>query len=123
MITGTVTPNLAAIVRVHVEDANGTSQAIDFTIDTGFTGFVSLPPAVIAGIGLPVASQESVRIADGSVMNVPVHAGVVIWDGKPRRGDFHAVGKERLLGMALLAGHDLAIRVSDGGAVSITVVP
>jgi hypothetical protein len=87
--------------------------------------------AVLYGIALQDAeirckSQlrcKAVQIADGSIVRVPVHSGVVIWDGKPRTIDVHALGKERLIGMALLAGHDLAIRVRDGGAISITLIP
>jgi predicted aspartyl protease len=123
MITGTVTPNLEAIVRLHVEDASGQTQAIDLKIDTAFTDFVSLPVAMIAALGLPLDTFEYVQIADGSFARVPVHTGVVIWDGRPRTVDFHALGKERLIGMALLAGHDLAIRVRDGGDISITLIP
>jgi clan AA aspartic protease len=123
MITGTVTSALEAIVRLHVEDANGQTQAIDFKIDTAFTGFVSLPVAMVTVLGLPRVTQEYVMIADGAVKSVPVHNGVVIWDGRPRSVDFHAMGQERLIGMAMLAGHDLTINVRDGGGVTITLAP
>jgi clan AA aspartic protease len=106
-----------------VEDVNGQTQAIDLKIDTAFTDFISLPVAMFAALGLPLDTYEYVQIADDSVVRVPVHSGVVIWDGKPRRVDFHALGKERIIGMAMLAGHDLYIRVSDGGPVSIALVP
>jgi clan AA aspartic protease len=123
MITGVVTADLEAIIRLHVEDVNGQTQAIDLKIDTAFTDFISLPVALIAALGLPFDTYEYVQIADGSIARVPVHSGVVIWDGKPRKVDFHALGQERIIGMAMLAGHDLAIRVSDGGPVSIALVP
>ncbi len=119
MITGMVNSDLEAIVRLHVEDINGQSQAIDLKIDTAFTDFINLPLALIGALGLPLVQFETVRIADGSVVRVPVHTGVVIWDGKPRRVDFHGLGQERLIGMAMLAGHDLTIRVSDSGTVVI----
>ncbi|MBM3994151.1 MAG: clan AA aspartic protease [Planctomycetes bacterium] len=123
MITGIVTPSLAAVVRLHIEDANGQTQAIDVKIDTGFSDFICLPLATVAALGLVLTTHEIVEIADGSFVRVPVFSGVVIWDGKPRRIDVHALGKQNLIGMAMLAGHDLAIRVQDGGAVSIHRVP
>ena len=123
MITGTVNSDLEAIVRLHVEDVKGQTQAIDVKIDTAFTAFINLPTAMIAALGLPVATHEYVRIADGSVVRVPVHVGIVIWEGRPRRIEFHALGQEKLIGMAMLAGHDLTMRVRDGGAVTITLVP
>src|SRR5947209_19806257 len=101
MITGIVTPNLEAIVRLHVEDGSGQTQAIDFKIDTAFTDFINLPIAAVASLGLPRIGQETVQIADGSFVRVAVHAGVVIWDGMARKVDVHALGVERLLGMAM----------------------
>lgn len=109
MITGTVTPNLEAIVRLHVVDVSGQTQAIDLKIDIAFTDFISLPVAMIRILGLPLGAFEYVQIADGSFARVPFHTGVVIWDGRPRTVDFHALGKKRLIGMAMLARHDLAI--------------
>jgi clan AA aspartic protease len=122
MITGAVDSNLEPIVRLHVEDVGGRTQAIDFKIDTAFTDFINLPVAMVTALGLPFLQYEYVRIADGTVALVPIHTGVVIWDGRARRVDFHALGQERLIGMAMLAGHDLAIRVRDGGSVSIALI-
>ena len=123
MITGIVSPDLEAIVRLHVEDAKGQTQALDLKIDTGFTDFISLPVAMVASLGLPLTIYEDVQIADGSVVRVPVHSGVVMWYGKVRKVDVHALGLERLIGMRMLAGHDLAIRVRDGGAISVALIP
>jgi predicted aspartyl protease len=123
MIAGSVNSNLEAMIRLHVEDAHGQTQAIDFKVDTAFTAFVNLPAAMIASLGLRLIRYEYVLIGDGSTAHVPVHAGVVIWDGKPRPVDFHAMGREPLIGMAMMASHDLAVRIRDGGAVSITLTP
>jgi clan AA aspartic protease len=123
MITGSVTSNLEAIVRLHVEDSSGQTQAIDFKVDTAFTDFINLPLATVTSLGLTHIGEEMVQIADGNFVRVPVHAGAVIWDGKARRVDVHALGVERLIGMAMLAGHDLAIRVQDNGTVSIDRIP
>ena len=48
MIKGAVNSKLEAIVRMHIEDVNGQTQAFDLKIDTAFTDFVSVPKAVVA---------------------------------------------------------------------------
>lgn len=123
MISGIVTPKLEAMIRLHVEDGDGQSQAIDVKIDTAFTGFISLPPTIIAILKLPSSGYQLVQIADGNMVQVPMYTGVVIWDGKSRMVDFHSLGKEWIIGMAMLAGHDLTIGVRDGGAVTISLLP
>jgi clan AA aspartic protease len=123
MITGGVNSSLEAVVRLYIEDVNGQSQAFDLKIDTGFTDFICLPASIVTALGLPLDINEQVQLADGTITRVPIHSGVVIWDGRPRRVDIHALGYEGTIGMAMLAGHDLAIRVTDGGTVSIGLIP
>jgi len=123
MIIGSVNSDLDATIRILIEDVNGQSQAIDVKIDTGYTGFLSLPAATVATLGLPATGIDGIRIGDGSTVMAQVHSGVVIWDGKPRTVDVHAMGVDRLIGMRMLASHDLAIRIQDGGVVSISFVP
>ena len=48
--------------------------------------------------------------------------GTIVWDGRARRVETEAVDANPLVGMALLRGHDLHIRVLPGGAVSIAPV-
>ncbi|MBI3822799.1 MAG: hypothetical protein HY289_08985 [Planctomycetes bacterium] len=88
MITGIVTPSLSAIVRLHIADSTGTTQAMDFKIDTAFTDFINLPFATVQALGLPLNTHEIVQIADGSFVRVPVYSGVVIWDSKARKLTF-----------------------------------
>ena len=123
MIQGAVDSQLQAIIRLHIADVNGQTQAMEFKVDTGFTDFISLPPSLVKSLGLPLESYEYIQIGDGRVVRVPVHKGVVIWEGKPRYVDFHALGTSKLIGMALLAGHSLAIHVTDGGNVTIALGP
>ena len=52
MLTGTVNDRLEAIVHLTVDDAQGASLDIAAVIDTGFNGFLTLPPATIAQLGL-----------------------------------------------------------------------
>lgn len=46
MIAGAVSGNFEAIIRLTLRAATGATQEIDAIIDTGFTGDLTLPPAM-----------------------------------------------------------------------------
>ena len=123
MITGIVTSSTEATVRLHILDGNRQSQSIDAIIDTGFSGFMNLPTAVVAALGLPWVSQDKTQLIDGRIVHVEIYSATVIWNGKPRIIDIQALGGYALIGMRMLAGHDLAMQVTDGGPVSIDAIP
>jgi clan AA aspartic protease len=123
MITGIVTSSLEATVRLLILDANGQSQPIDAIVDTGFAGFMSLPIATVTGLGLKRSYQDRTQLIDGRIIPIDMYTATVIWNGKPRTIDVQVLGAYVLIGMRLLAGHDLAIRATDGGAVSIEAIP
>ena len=123
MITGIVTSSFEATVRLRILDANGQSQSIDAIIDTGFAGFMNLPIATVAALGLPWIYPDTTQLIDGRIIPIDIYSAVVIWNGKPRMIDVQALGGYNLIGMRLLAAHDLAVRVRDGGAVSIDAIP
>ncbi|MBI1832997.1 MAG: clan AA aspartic protease [Planctomycetes bacterium] len=108
---------------MHVEDGSGQTQAIDVVIDTGFSSFMSLPPATVASLGLPWMVRENTQLADGRSVLVDVYSAVVIWNGHPRKVKVQALGVHSLIGMAMLASHDLNMRVTDGGSVRIDALP
>ena len=58
MIRGIVNARLQATIRLPVQDAGGNPQDIEVVIDTGFSGSLTLPPPVIAGLGLVCALGE-----------------------------------------------------------------
>jgi hypothetical protein len=60
MITGVVNPNREAIIRLMVAGPGGQQQDIEAIINTGFTGFLTLPPALVAALGLPWLSRHLV---------------------------------------------------------------
>lgn len=52
MITGTVNAHREAILRLAVFDAGSNQFPSDAVVDTGFDGWISLPPVLIATLGL-----------------------------------------------------------------------
>jgi hypothetical protein len=52
MITGEVNPKLEAVIPLTVSGPQGQTRALEVVIDTGYSGFLTLPSAVIAGLDL-----------------------------------------------------------------------
>ena len=66
MITGVVTASREAVVQVMVHGAHSRDVPVDAVIDTGFTGFLTLPPPLITMLGLAFAGTTRATLGDGS---------------------------------------------------------
>ena len=66
MITRAVTASLEATVRLTVRSLEGPEREIEALIDTGFNGSLTLPPGVVAALGLPWRRCGRAMLADGS---------------------------------------------------------
>ena len=119
MITGVVTSNLEAIIRLGVRGHHHDEQQVEAVIDTGFNGWLSLPGNLIDQLGLPWLTRGRVILADGSEQECDVYAATVIWDSQPRRVPVDAAETDPLVGMSLLNGFDLHMQVRNGGSVLI----
>ena len=119
MILGTVNDAYEAAIPLTVRGPMGQSREVEAVIDTGFTGFLSLPSALATELGLPFLTNESAFLADGSLVRFNVHDATVLWDGQPRRIYAHLSDTTPLIGMRMLDNHDLSIQVRDGGRVVI----
>jgi clan AA aspartic protease len=123
LITGTVNANQEAIIRLEVRGPRGAMREIDVVLDTGFNGFVTLPHAVIAALGLPRLGRGRAILANGSEVVFDIHEATVMWDGDPRAVEADATAGMALLGMSMLAGHALWLHAVDGGRVTIQASP
>jgi hypothetical protein len=65
MITGAVQSDEARI-RLKVKGRRGREQEVEAVIDSGFTGALTLPPALITTLGLRWRSVDHATLADGS---------------------------------------------------------
>lgn len=79
MIGGTVHGSTDAVVPLTVRGPQGQEEHLDFRLDTGFDGDLSLHSAVVAALGLPRFGAQQVDLADGSVILCEVCDGVVQW--------------------------------------------
>jgi clan AA aspartic protease len=116
MIYGVVNLRREATLSLVVDNSNGQRQVIDAVIDTGFSGFLSLPSAMIATLDLPWSASDIVTLADGSETLFDLYTATVIWDGQYREIYIAESETEPLLGMALLYGYRLQVDAIEGGA-------
>ena len=122
MIRGVVTNHLEAWVDLAVVGDDLPTENFSAVIDTGFSDFLTLPIAVLEKFRAVPVTHVIVTLADGSEIISQLFELTVIWDGVPTTIDVHAAEVEPLVGMALLAGHDLHIRVVPDGEVTIAAI-
>ena len=118
MITGVVKSDEARI-RLKVKGLRGQEQEVEAVIDTGYTASLTLPPAVVAALGLRWRSTNRFTLADGGECILDVYVAKVVWDGKVRQILVDEADTEPLVGMRLLRGHELKMQVRYRGKVTI----
>ena len=119
MITGYVNSNLDAMISLPVYGSQGLTHEIEAVIDTGYSGYLALPSAIIATLGLSSVGLGYLTLADGSEVYSALCAATIDWDGQERVIEVDSLETEALVGMALMEGYDLGVRVKVGGRVTI----
>ena len=122
MITGVVKADEGRI-RLKVKGLRGREQEVEAVIDTGYTASLTLPPAVVAALGLRWRSMDRFTLADGSECVFDVYVAKVDWDGKVRTILVDEADADPLVGMRLLRGHELTMQVRARGQVTIKRLP
>lgn len=120
MILGSVNEAYEAVVTLPLQDPEGRTRDIEAVVDTGYSGFLTLPPGFVEEIGLPFAYFGHAVLANDTEVDFDVHFATVLWDGEPREIEADATGSTPLMGMLLLDQHRLSIEVESGGRVEIT---
>ena len=123
MITGVVNAQLEATIQLVIHDATGQAHDVDLVVDTAYNGFLTLRPAHVTALGLPLKTQQQVRLADGSIQVINLYEASIIWDGQPRTVDVDEIDAPPLVGTALLQGHELRVKFVVGGSVSVEALP
>ena len=119
MIEGFVNANREAIVPLSFRGPEGQTWEVNAVIDTGYSGALTLPPALVAELELPYVFSSKAKLADDTEVGFRVHRVTTLWDSGPRHIEADAVGSNPLVGMLLLDSHNLNIEVVDGGSVVI----
>ena len=123
MIIGVVNDKREAVVSIVVRGPHGQEREIEAVIDTGFTGFLTLPFSFIVSLALTWRGQAQAELGDGSLHQFDVYEASVTWDGQLRTVETDAADTMPLIGMGLLYGYDLHIQTVEGGTVTIEALP
>jgi len=123
VITGFVTSEVEAVIRLSVYGSPGQVHDINGVIDTGFDGSLTIPPEMIAELNLHWRRRGQGILADGTARVFDIYRATVDWDGEQRHVDVHEANATPLVGMALMRGFELRIQVVDGGTVIIESLP
>ena len=123
MIVGAVNVRQEATLRLNIQDQQGQDHEIEVVIDTGYDGFLTLPPDLIVNLGLSYVGSGRTLLANGTEDQFDIYEAQVEWDGVLMRLEVDSADTDPLLGMSLLYGYDLHIPVVDGGTVVIQKLP
>ncbi len=120
MIRGRVGEDASeAFLTIPLFDGLGNRIVVEFTVDTGFTGTLSLPHRFVESMNLPFVGRGFAVLADGSVVETRVYFVRVFWHGRTREVRVIATEGDPLVGMSLLRGSKLFMDVSPGGEVVV----
>lgn len=119
MITGIVTAEREAVLRLTLHDANGQEHQYDSVVDTGYNGTLTLPPEEIGILGLRWHRFGHGLLADGSDSTFNVYKGVVLWDGLPVTITVDEMEAQSLTGMSLMYGFELVLPIVDGATFTL----
>ncbi|HEY9825814.1 MAG TPA: clan AA aspartic protease [Stenomitos sp.] len=122
MMQGYVNQNYEAMLSLVVRNGDKL-KSITAVIDTGFTGFLSLPTSIITELELPWSYRDRATLGDGSEVLFDIYEGMVIWGGQYREIEINAAETEPLVGMSMLRGYRLQVDTVQGGLVAIAELP
>lgn len=101
------------VIRIRVAGPHG------FEVDTGFTGHLTLAPAIVEDLRLVSSGNRDVALADGSVTDVASYDAEVLWHGYAVPVEALAISGVSLIGMEMLQGSELRVRAVPDGRVEI----
>ena len=92
---------------------------MDAILDTGFTGYLTLPTKSIEQLGLPSVGQRTFELANGELFEFEAYIATVSWYGRLRDALVLKSDSAPLLGMTLLWGSRVTVDALTDGEVTI----
>lgn len=122
MIEGVVNEFREPVLDLVVAGPTGEALQLEFLIDTGFSGEVTLHSSVAAALDLSPFGVEEAILADGSVITFPTARARLHCDGMERPVQVDLADNVPLVGMRVLEGHELRIEAVPDGRVLISAL-
>jgi clan AA aspartic protease len=110
---------LQARVNIVLRPPGRSNVEIECVIDTGFEGTLTLPPDVVAALGLPYVTRIRANLADDSNVMTRLYLARIIWHGIEREVIVLAMGRRPLIGTALMEDYHLSVDFYESGSVLI----
>lgn len=122
---GAVDDALDARIILTVMGDDGASEPVNFLIDTGFYGELTLSWDIVQRRSLRRSDDAdvSLTLAGGSISDANVYVARIIWHGRIRDVQVVHLDTDPLIGMSLLRGSNLNVDAVPGGAVVISELP
>ena len=74
---GSVSADREAVLPLRVRGSDGREELVNAVIDTGFNGFLTLPPSLISDLDLPFIGITQATLGDGSTVRLDVYETTV----------------------------------------------
>ena len=84
MILGEVNTAYEAVVTIPLQDPQGRTRDIEAMVDSGYSGFLTLPPGLVGELGLPFAYMGQAFLANDAEVDFNVHYVALLRDGERR---------------------------------------
>jgi clan AA aspartic protease len=122
MITGIVNADFEPIIPLSICGSDGKVYTQEAIVDTGFNGWLSLPPDLISELNLKWKRRGRAILGDGTECVFDVYEAVLVWDGNMLTIPIDEADSEPLVGMSLMEGYQLTVQVFEGGDVELSKV-
>ncbi len=119
MHRGSVSQDQQALVTIDILNDEGHPQSVETILDTGFTGYLTLPTESILQLGLLSVGQRAFELANGELFEFEAYLAEVAWHGRLSDALVLKSDSAPLLGMALLWGSRVTIDALPDGAVTM----
>lgn len=119
MIRGRVAAGQRALVDITLLGSQGQTLSLTTILDTGFEGYITLPPEAINALGLAPLTPSTYELANGQSVQFNTYLATVSWHGRPRLVLALEANGVPLLGTSLLWGSRVTLEMQEGGPVII----
>jgi clan AA aspartic protease len=118
---GIVNDRLELTLPVEFIGPNGKSLTVQAVIDTGYTGYISIPTSMAIELEPEWAGTSTGYLADGSPHNFDEYETRLTWQGMGVQLTIEAGTPQVLIGMRLLYGQELHALVLPGQEVALNL--
>lgn len=93
--------------------------SVDFVVNTGFNGYLTLLVEAVGAMNLPLFSTTAAILADGTQSLIPTPVATIDWHGQELLVPVLAMGSKPLLGVSLLHQSRLVAEFIEDGSIEL----